>query len=165
MSSAGPVRGGEVRGARPAGELAPRRLPPAPRASSATARKVMQGNRSDSRLEQALRSELHRRGLRFRKHLAVLPGVRCRPDIVFTRDRVAVFVDGCFWHSCPLHGTSAKANGEWWAAKLRGNVERDRRNDEALQASGWRVVRLWGHEPLEAMADTVLSAIGRPSAD
>lgn len=135
------------------------RLPPAPRASSPTARKVMQGNRSDSRLEQSLRSELHRRGARFRKHLSVLPGVRCRPDIVFTRARIAVFVDGCFWHCCPLHGTMAKANSEWWAAKLRGNVERDRRNDEALRADGWTVIRLWGHEPLDLMADTVLSAL------
>lgn len=164
MSSACRVRDGRARVGGSAVDLAPRRLSPAPQASSATARKVMQGNRSDSRLEQALRSELHRRGLRFRKHLTVLPGVRCRPDIVFTRDRIAVFVDGCFWHSCPLHGTSAKANGEWWAAKLRGNVERDRRNDEALRANGWTVIRLWGHEPIDHMAATVLSALAQKKA-
>lgn len=140
----------------------PVRLPPAPPSSSATARKVMQGNRSDSAIERALRSELHRRGLRFRKHMAVLPGVRCRPDVVFTRLRVAVFVDGCFWHSCPLHGTQAKANGAWWKAKLQGNVDRDRRHNHALRAAGWTVVRLWTHDPVDAMADRIEAAVRRP---
>lgn len=74
-----------------------------PPASSATARKVMLGNRSESEIERALRRALHARGLRFRKHLTPEPGMRCRPDVVFTRARVAVFVDGCFWHRCPQH--------------------------------------------------------------
>lgn len=120
----------------------------------------MQGNRSDSAVERALRSELHRRGMRFRKHTAVLPGLRCRPDVVFTRARVTVFVDGCFWHSCPVHGTEAKANGAWWKAKLQANVARDRRNDEALTVAGWTVLRLWAHESVEAMADRVEVVLG-----
>lgn len=122
----------------------------------------MQANRSDSALERALRSELHRRGLRFRKHVAVVPGLRCKPDVVFTRTRVAVFVDGCFWHSCPVHGTQAKANGGWWKAKLEGNVARDRRNDAALKAAGWHVVRVWEHDDVATMANTVQAAI-RPA--
>jgi DNA mismatch endonuclease (patch repair protein) len=115
----------------------------------------MQGNRSDSRPEQELRSELHRRGLRFRKHLNVLPGARCKPDVVFTRARVAVFLDGCFWHSCPLHGTASKSNPDWWAEKLRRNVERDRRNDALLTQAGWTVLRFWEHEPIASVADAI----------
>jgi DNA mismatch endonuclease (patch repair protein) len=134
-------------------------LAPAPPASSATARKIMKANRSDSRLERRLRSELHRRGLRFRKHLNVMPGVRCRPDVVFTRVRIAVFVDGCFWHSCPVHGSSSKANADWWRAKLARNVERDRRNDDALAREGWTVLRFWEHQEIDEMADAVAVAI------
>jgi DNA mismatch endonuclease, patch repair protein len=134
-------------------------LPPAPDASSATARRVMQGNRSESGLERSLRSALHRQGLRFRKHASPLPDVRCRADVVFTRARVVVFVDGCFWHRCPLHGSRPKANGDWWLQKLEANVARDRRNDRALAEAGWRVVRLWEHEPLEEMVDRVRDAV------
>lgn len=119
----------------------------------------MLGNRSESERERELRSALHRRGHRFRKHYAPIPGVRCRPDIVFLGPRVAVFVDGCFWHRCPLHGTDAKANAEWWRIKLDANVARDRRNDAALAAIGWRTVRLWAHEPLDAMVAAVEAAL------
>lgn len=124
----------------------------------------MQANRgSDTRPEVALRSELHRRGLRFRKATAPASGVRCRADLVFTRVRVAVFVDGCFWHRCPLHGTQPQTNSEYWQAKLDGNVARDRRNDRALLDSGWVVVRVWEHEAVAAAADRVEAAIaGRP---
>ena len=125
----------------------------------------MQGNRSDSAVERALRGELHRRGLRFRKHMSVLPGLRCRPDVVFTHARVAVFVDGCFWHVCPEHSTQSKANAAWWKAKLQGNVERDRRNDTALAQAGWTVVRVWEHECVGSMADRVQAAIGPPSLE
>src|SRR4051812_33034335 len=124
-------------------------LPPHPPASSSHARKVMQGNASESAIERSLRSALHGRGLRFRKHLAVLPGRRCKPDIVFPRAQIAVFVDGCFWHRCPEHASSPKANAEWWSEKLARNVARDRENDALLRAAGWTVVRLWAHEPLE----------------
>jgi DNA mismatch endonuclease, patch repair protein len=135
-------------------------VPPAPPPSSKRARNVMLGNRSESAREVALRSELHRRGMRFRKHLAPIRGLRCKPDIVFTRKRVAVFVDGCFWHRCPDHGTAPKANGEWWRTKLDANVARDRRNDAALAEAGWTVLRLWAHEPLEKMVLRVVAVAG-----
>lgn len=133
-------------------------VPPAPPPSSKRARNVMVGNRSESSPEIALRSELHRRGLRFRKHVAPLQGLRCKPDIVFTRKRLAVFVDGCFWHRCPEHRSEPKANGEWWRRKLDANVARDRRNDAALAGAGWTVLRLWTHEPIERMVVRVLAA-------
>lgn len=136
------------------------RLPPAPPASSATARKVMLGNRSESEVERALRSALHARGLRFRKHFPPVPGVRCRADVSFTSHQVAVFVDGCFWHRCPQHGSHPKANSTWWKKKLDLNVERDRRKDSMLDQAGWTVVRLWEHEPLEVMVQKVLEALG-----
>jgi DNA mismatch endonuclease (patch repair protein) len=78
---------------------------------------------------------------------------------VFTRARVAVFVDGCFWHRCPLHATAPKANFDYWAAKLRRNVARDRRADEALQAAGWCVVRVWEHEAVDNAARRVAALV------
>jgi DNA mismatch endonuclease (patch repair protein) len=105
--------------------------------------------------ELALRSELHRRGLRFRKHLAPLPSLRCKADVVFPSAKVAVFVDGCFWHRCPLHATFPKANATWWEAKLEQTFQRDRRNDSALEEAGWGVVRIWEHEDPRAAAARV----------
>jgi DNA mismatch endonuclease (patch repair protein) len=82
-----------------------------------------------------------------------------RPDIVFTKRRVAVFVDGCFWHSCPVHGVAPKKNLAYWEPKLAGNRERDARNTQTLVGAGWIVVRVWEHEnPQEAfqrVADAV----------
>ncbi|MGV0656739.1 very short patch repair endonuclease [Mycolicibacterium thermoresistibile] len=104
--------------------------------------------RKDTRVEIALRRELHRLGLRFRVNHRGLPGT---PDIAFTRARIAVFVDGCFWHRCPEHGTSPKNNASWWAEKLAGNVERDRKKDRDLAVMGWTVVHVWEHEdPVQA---------------
>src|SRR5690242_19324579 len=101
-----------------------------PRASSTRARAVMRGNRSrDTRPEVALRGELHRRGLRFRKHVAIMPGLRLRPDIVFRRARIAVECRGCFWHLCPTHAVLPKSHLEYWRPKLAGNVDRDHRNE------------------------------------
>lgn len=119
----------------------------------------MLGNRSESSTERALRGALHARGLRFRKDYAPLRGLRCRVDVAFPRQRVAVFVDGCFWHRCPIHGSSPKANASWWQAKLDGNVERDRRNDTTLADAGWTVVRLWAHEATGDMVNHVLDAL------
>jgi DNA mismatch endonuclease, patch repair protein len=103
--------------------------------------------------ELALRRELHARGMRFRLH-ADLPG---RPDVVLTRARIAVFVDGCFWHGCPEHGTLPKNNRDWWRDKLEANVARDRRKDDALEVAGWRVVHVWEHEPVDVAADVIES--------
>lgn len=104
--------------------------------------------RKDSGPEIRLRRSLHRRGLRFRVQ-AALPG---RPDIVFPRAKIAVFVDGCFWHRCPEHSTLPKNNREWWTTKLARNVERDREKDDALRELGWEPIHVWEHEDPEIAA-------------
>jgi DNA mismatch endonuclease (patch repair protein) len=116
--------------------------------------------RRDTVPERAVRSELHRRGLRFRKDLPLrVPGRVVRPDVVFTRARLAVFVDGCFWHRCPKHGNVPRANGDYWRPKLERNVARDRAVDAALGEVGWRVLRAWEHEPPSTVADRVLAVL------
>jgi DNA mismatch endonuclease, patch repair protein len=120
----------------------------------------MQGNRAeDTRPEVAVRSAVHALGLRFRKHLSPLAGLRCRADLVFTRQRVVVFVDGCFWHGCPEHGVSPTTNSAYWSAKLGGNIDRDLRNEAALAAAGWTVVRIWEHEDAVEAAHRVAAAL------
>jgi DNA mismatch endonuclease (patch repair protein) len=113
----------------------------------------------ESALERDLRRRLFARGLRFRKHARVVPNSRCAPDIVFTGPRVAVFVDGCFWHRCPQHATDPRLNGEWWKAKLDANVARDREYDAALAAAGWIVMHFWEHEDVDSIADAVEHAV------
>ena len=123
--------------------------------------------RSDTRPEVLLRSELHRRGRRFRKDLPVeTASRRIRPDVVFTRHRLAVFLDGCFWHCCPEHSRRPSVNTEYWEPKLARNVARDRDTDLALQAAGWRVLRAWEHERPELIADRVEAAlVGGPVSE
>lgn len=125
--------------------------------------------RSDTRMEVAVRSLLHRSGLRFRKDLVVLAaGMRVRPDIVFTRARVAVFVDGCYWHRCPEHGRLPKRNLDYWLPKLARNEERDRASDQALAEDGWEVVRVWEHQEPAAAAAAIavrLHAGGAPMGE
>lgn len=87
-----------------------------------------------------------------------------RPDVVFTRRKVAVFVDGCFWHACPIHGREPTYNTGYWSPKLARNVERDRKNDAALAAEGWSVVRLWEHVPLADAVAAVEAALGGEQA-
>jgi DNA mismatch endonuclease (patch repair protein) len=121
--------------------------------------------RTGTKPEMALRRALHRQGWRYRKDYRLdLDGARVRPDIVFTARRVAVFVDGCFWHVCPEHGTQPAANTWYWGPKLTRNVERDRAADAALAAAGWHVVRVWEHEPLDAAVAVVVAALGPPPA-
>lgn len=132
------------------------RIPPPPAPSSNRARMVMRGNRSkDTKPETQLRSELHRRGLRFRKHLPVLPGVRYRPDIVFTRRRLVVECRGCFWHLCADDAVLPKSNLDYWLPKLRRNAERDHRNEQALKDAGWTLVVVWEHEDVSAAAERI----------
>ncbi len=126
----------------------------------------MRGNRrTDTRPEVALRRELHARGLRFRKDFPVVTETaRPHVDIAFTRSRVAVFVDGCFWHGCPDHGhIPGGKNATYWAAKLTRNAERDARDTEALADAGWTVVRIWEHEPVDTAVSTVLAALSSTS--
>lgn len=111
--------------------------------------------RRDTAPEVALRAELHRRGLRFRIDLPVIPGLRRRPDIVFTRARVAVFVDGCFWHGCPDHGTWPKNNAAFWREKIETNRQRDGDTDARFRAAGWMAERVWEHENPSLAADRV----------
>jgi DNA mismatch endonuclease (patch repair protein) len=90
---------------------------------------------------------------------ALLPGMRRRADLLFTSARVAVFVDGCFWHGCPEHGTRPKTNAAWWSGKIAANVERDRDTDQRLGADGWAVLRIWEHEAPEAAAAQVADTV------
>jgi DNA mismatch endonuclease (patch repair protein) len=106
-----------------------------------------------------MRSALQRSGLRFRKHYRPLPGVRCEVDVAFTRWKVAVLLDGCFWHGCPTHATRPAAHGAWWAAKLDANVARDRRNDQLLTDAGWLVLRFWEHESPDEIVCAVTAAL------
>lgn len=100
----------------------------------------------DTLPELLLRRRLHALGLRYTVHRRPVPKVRRTADIVFSRARVAVFVDGCFWHGCPEHASAPKTNAEWWTTKLARNVERDRETDALLAAAGWSVIRVWEHE-------------------
>lgn len=133
--------------------------PPTP--SSAAARTVMRGNRrKDSTPELALRSALHSIGLRFRVDYPIrVAGLRpVRPDVVFTRRHLAVFVDGCFWHGCPAHGRRPSTNSRYWNAKIELNQDRDRRQTEALTDDGWTVVRIWEHDVGSIGLNRVLEA-------
>lgn len=116
--------------------------------------------RSGTAPERLVRSALHRQGYRFRKDLPLREGgMLIRPDIVFTRARVAVFIDGCFWHSCPEHGAAPRTNSTYWNPKLAGNAARDRRQTLALQASGWMVLRIWEHDSVEAACAAIVAAL------
>jgi DNA mismatch endonuclease (patch repair protein) len=106
----------------------------------------------DTSPERVLRSALWRAGLRFRLHSRTPYG---RPDVIFPRAKVAVFIDGCFWHGCPEHYVRPRTRNEFWATKLRGNVERDGRQTQQLEAEGWRVCRFWEHQIFESLAEVV----------
>lgn len=109
----------------------------------------------DTDPEIRLRSELHARGLRYFTHRRPIPGLRREADLVFPRKRVAVFVDGCFWHACPDHGTAPARNGSFWSEKLEGNRIRDADTDARLQEAGWIPIRVWEHECPGGAADRI----------
>ncbi len=123
--------------------------------STATSARMSRQARRDTAPELLLRRALHARGVRFRVDHP-LPGMpRRRADVLLTRVRVAVFVDGCFWHSCPLHATRPATNAAWWRAKLARNVERDRETDAHLARIGWAVMRFWEHEDMDTAATLI----------
>ena len=136
--------------------------PDSPKASSAVARSRMRATRQrETQTEMHLRSALHRRGLRYRVQRSVPPLVRRKVDIVFSGERVAIFVDGCFWHGCPVHGTWPKQNAAYWRAKIDRNKRRDKDTDERLREAGWHVVRFWEHEDLEQAAEKIRATISK----
>ena len=114
-----------------------------------------------TRAEMSLRSALHRRGLRYCVQRNVLADVRRMVDIVFPRARVAIFVDGCFWHSCPVHRTWPKQNDEYWRTKIERNVERDKDTDRRLLQAGWHVLRFWAHEDPTSAATQIAATVKR----
>ena len=120
-------------------------------------RNVMRANRRrDTKPEVALRSALHKRGLRFRNDVSIVTEERnVRVDVALTRHRVAVFLDGCFWHCCPDHGTRPRSNPAYWRAKLDRNLQRDASSNELLRAAGWRVVRVWELQDPEKAAELI----------
>ena len=125
-------------------------------------RRSMQSQRArDTGPELSLRRALHGRGLRYRLHRKVQPGLRREVDVVFVRARVAVFVDGCFWHCCPVHGSSPTRNAAWWRRKLDLNRERDEDTDRRLRESGWEVIRVWEHEVATEAADRIEDVVRR----
>jgi DNA mismatch endonuclease, patch repair protein len=132
-----------------------------PHPSSAAVSAVMKGNRKrDTTPEMLIRRLLHSQGLRYRvNHRLLLGDVAVRPDIVFVRRRLAVFVDGCFWHSCPEHGTQPRANPTYWGPKLARNQARDQLVNERLTLSGWTVLRVWEHEPPATAVERIVEAL------
>lgn len=134
---------------------------PYPVPTTRAATQVGRGNRRrDTAPEVRIRSALHRAGLRFRKDRVIdLSDRRVRADIVFTRRRVAVFIDGCFWHRCPYHGRTPASNTAYWVPKLQRNVERDREVTAALSEAGWHVIRIWEHEPVPQAVERIIEAL------
>ncbi|MHB2021536.1 MAG: very short patch repair endonuclease [Candidatus Xenobia bacterium] len=129
-------------------------------ASSPTARATMLANRSrDTRPELAVRRAVHALGLRYRVGARPVPEVRRTADLVFRPARIAVFVDGCFWHGCPEHATRPAANAGYWAEKFRRNRERDAETDALLRETGWRSIRVWEHEDPTEAATAISKAV------
>lgn len=131
-----------------------------PSSPGVSARMSRQASR-DTKPEVAVRKLLHASGYRYRVNERV-PGMSRRTiDIAFTRAKVAVLIDGCFWHGCPVHATQPKSNAEWWRAKLERNMARDRETNEHLTEEGWTVLRFWEHEAPGEVAEQVAAAIDR----
>ncbi|MFF7291047.1 very short patch repair endonuclease [Microbacterium sp. NPDC008134] len=126
-------------------------------ATSEGTRRSMRGNqRRDTAPELAVRRLIHSAGLRYRVDFAPLGGRR-RADIVFTRRRIVVFIDGCFWHGCPDHAALPKSNTGYWLPKLQRNIERDLETNMMLENAGWKVLRFWEHEPAIEVARNVIA--------
>lgn len=119
---------------------------------------MLSNKRRDTKPELAIRSAIHRLGLRYRVDHPPVRGLRRRADIAFTRRRIAVFIDGCYWHGCPTHGTSPRRNADYWGPKLERNRQRDLDTNERLTTAGWTVLRFWEHEALDEVVLEIVSA-------
>lgn len=136
---------------------------PFPSTPSATA--IMKANPSkNTRPELRLRTLLHACGLRYRTNYPIRAG-EGRPilvDVAFTRLKLAIFMDGCFWHACPIHGSVPKANVAYWSPKLERTVERDRETTARLELAGWSVLRFWEHEEPREVCSRIAEAVAHP---
>jgi DNA mismatch endonuclease (patch repair protein) len=131
-----------------------------PWASSDAARKTMQGNRGrDTKAELAVRRLVHASGLRYRVNARPEPDLRRTADLLFTRARVAVFIDGCYWHGCPEHFTMPTTNLDYWSTKISRNQARDLETTALLVARGWLVLRFWEHEPPATAAASIVERV------
>ncbi|MET9259102.1 very short patch repair endonuclease [Amycolatopsis sp. NPDC004079] len=126
--------------------------------SAVSARMSKQKSRNTG-IEMALRKILHAAGFRYRVHRRPVKGVRREADLVFGPSRVAVFVDGCFWHGCPEHGTWPKNNADYWRTKIETNRRRDANTDQLLLEAGWLSVRIWEHEASDVAASRVIETV------
>lgn len=135
--------------------------PDYPRPTSRAVSVVMKANkRTETKPEIAIRSQLHKMGFRFRKDYVIkIAGMSFRPDIVFTKVKLAIFIDGCFWHFCPEHGHIPKSNRHYWEPKLKANRERDILTNNKLRENGWEVLRLWEHTSPEEGASLIISKL------
>lgn len=129
-------------------------------ASSAARRRNMQAIRSrDTKPEQLIRRLVHAQGLRYRVSAKPLPELRRTADMVFRPTKVAVFIDGCYWHGCPEHYVSPKTNPGYWSEKVARNMARDEDTNDRLSAAGWLVLRFWEHEPAAECAIRIAAAV------
>ncbi|MEU4557474.1 very short patch repair endonuclease [Actinoplanes sp. NPDC023936] len=123
-------------------------------------RKSMQANTGrDTKPELALRRAVHARGLRYYVNRRPIKAVRRTADLVFPRLKLAIFLDGCFWHGCPQHHTVAKTNATFWAEKVATNRRRDRDTNTRLTDAGWTVLRVWEHEPVDQAAARIAETV------
>ena len=127
--------------------------------SSGAARSMRSNRRRDTKPELSIRRLLHARGYRYRVDFAPWSNKRRRADVVFTRRRLAVFIDGCFWHGCPEHGTMPATHADYWRPKLAKNIDRDRETTAMAEAEGWRVLRIWEHVPPEDAVRLIVQAL------
>jgi DNA mismatch endonuclease, patch repair protein len=130
-------------------------------ADDETSRRMRRVRRRDTRPEVSLRSLVHRLGLRYAIDVRPLEKLGRTADIVFRSAKIAVFVDGCFWHGCPLHATWPKHNKAWWRAKILRNRSRDRETDDALTRQAWVSIRVWEHEDLKVVAHKIARLVRR----
>jgi len=123
--------------------------------SEGTRRSMLSNKARDTKPELAVRRALHAAGFRYRVDVRPSLELRTRADIVFTRQKIAVFIDGCFWQGCPVHATRPKRNSDYWVPKLQRNMERDLETTARLEALGWTVLRFWEHEEVGTTVETV----------
>lgn len=130
-----------------------------PASSEIVLARMKRQSREDTKPEVLVRKALHAAGLRYRLHYPVPENPRRKIDIAFTRAMVAVFIDGCFWHRCPIHASTPKSNSNWWINKLETNHQRDEDTNRLLKTQGWEVLRFWEHQDPNQVASTIELAV------